>query len=36
MQEVAVGETITYTYDVAWKESDTHWAAAICRARCTW
>ena len=27
MQEVAVGETITYTYDVAWKESDTHWAS---------
>lgn len=27
MQEVAVGETIIYTYDVAWKESETHWAS---------
>ena len=27
MQEVAVGETIIYTYDVSWKESDTHWAS---------
>lgn len=26
-QEVAIGETIIYTYDVAWKESDTHWAS---------
>lgn len=27
MQEVALGESITYTYDVAWKESATHWAS---------
>lgn len=26
-QEVAVGETIIYTYDISWKESDTHWAS---------
>ncbi|CAM9768812.1 unnamed protein product [Ascophyllum nodosum] len=26
-QEVADGETIIFTYDVAWKESDTHWAS---------
>lgn len=26
-QEVAIGETIIYTYDVAWEESDTHWAS---------
>ncbi|CAM9626190.1 unnamed protein product [Ectocarpus fasciculatus] len=26
-QEVAVGQRIIYTYDVAWKESDTHWAS---------
>lgn len=26
-QEVAMGESIIYTYDVAWKESDTHWAS---------
>lgn len=24
---MAVGETIIFTYDVAWKESDTHWAS---------
>ena len=27
MQEVAPGETIIFTYDVSWKESDTHWAS---------
>lgn len=27
MQEVAVGQTIIYTYDVSWKESNTHWAS---------
>lgn len=26
-QEVALGETIIYTYDVSWKESPTHWAS---------
>ncbi|CAN0538982.1 unnamed protein product, partial [Ectocarpus sp. 8 AP-2014] len=26
-QEVAVGQRIIYTYDVAWKQSDTHWAS---------
>ena len=24
---MADGETIIFTYDVAWKESDTHWAS---------
>lgn len=24
---MAVGQRIIYTYDVAWKESDTHWAS---------
>lgn len=27
MQEVVSGETIIYTYDVSWMESDTHWAS---------
>lgn len=26
-QKVAFGETILFTYDVVWKESDTHWAS---------
>lgn len=26
-QEVAVGESIIFTYDIAWKESETHWAS---------
>lgn len=26
-QEVALGETIIYTYDVSWKVSDTRWAS---------
>ena len=24
---MAAGETIIFTYDVSWKESDTHWAS---------